>query len=284
MLTASWYGLWDAGDIHHALVEHRIPFASVLKNTAGTERLLIERPGHRSGYLLGALTAHEKEDSHNDPTTPHSIVLPADLGLAAHAVAHTFLPAYRRALHHRDLNTVLTALERIREQQQALKAIKDSGPYSDGNPLSDSDLIAGMERDFAEWAWLSFTQVLEHAPLLLARCHPTATPWPQDTATLTRLREASPTARTLRTSGTTPGTTCTRSPGRWPPTNGARSGAASASPCCPPSRPGSPTAKRSSARPAPPYRAARQPRPPSPRQLTTRPAAPPTPPAASEHR
>lgn len=185
-----WYGLWDAGDIHHALVEHRIPFASVLKNTAGTELLLIERPGHRSGYLLGALTAHEKEDPHDDPTTPHSIVLPADPGLAAHAVTHTFLPAYRSALHHRDLNTVVRSLERIREEHQTLQAIKDSGRYSDGIPLSDTRLAAGMERDFADWAWLSFTDVLEHAPLLLARCRPTATPWPQDAAALARLREA----------------------------------------------------------------------------------------------
>ena len=133
---------------------------------------------------------HEKEDSHDDPTTSHSIVLPADPGLAAHAVTHTFLPAYRRALHHWDLNTVLKALEQIRKQHQALKAIKDSGRYSDGNPLSDSRLVAGMERDFADWAWLSFTQILERAPLLLARCRPTAAPWPQETAALTRLREA----------------------------------------------------------------------------------------------
>ncbi|WP_254647157.1 hypothetical protein [Streptomyces sp. GbtcB6] len=185
-----WYGLWDAGDIHRALVEHRIPFASVLENTAGTELLLIERPGHRSGYLLGALTEHEKEDPHDDPATPRSIVLPADPGLAAHAVTHTFLPAYRRALHHRDLNTVLRALERIREEHETLQAIKESGRYSDGVPLRDTRLVAGMERDFADWAWLSFTQVLEHAPGLLAWCRPRATPWPQDAAAMSRLREA----------------------------------------------------------------------------------------------
>ncbi|MFE9601577.1 hypothetical protein [Streptomyces hokutonensis] len=185
-----WPALWEAGDLYRALVEHRIPFASVLKNDTGTELLLVERPGHRSGYLLGALTEQEKEDPHDDPATPPSIVLPADPELAAHAVTHTFLPAYRRALHHRDLNTVLRSLERIREEHQTLQAVKDSGRYSDGVPLGDSRVIAGMERDFADRAWLSFTDVLDHGPLLLARCRPTATPWPQDAAALTRLREA----------------------------------------------------------------------------------------------
>ncbi|MFD9841036.1 hypothetical protein [[Kitasatospora] papulosa] len=47
-----------------------------------------------------------------------------------------------------------------------------------------------MERDFADHAWLSYRAVLEHAPLLLTRCRPDATPWPEDTAALTRLREA----------------------------------------------------------------------------------------------
>ncbi|MFI9829740.1 hypothetical protein ACIHIX_18850 [Streptomyces sp. NPDC051913] len=118
------------------------------------------------------------------------MVLPADPGLAAHAVTHTFLPAYRRALHHRDLNTVLSALERIRGEHQTLKAIKDSGRYSDAVPLGDSRLITGMERDFADHAWLEFRHVLEHAPLLLSRCRPVATAWPDDAAALPRLREA----------------------------------------------------------------------------------------------
>ncbi|MGW0995344.1 hypothetical protein ACWD5V_18965 [Streptomyces sp. NPDC002523] len=47
-----------------------------------------------------------------------------------------------------------------------------------------------MERDFADHAWLEFRHVLEHAPLLLSRCRPVATAWPDDGAALTRLREA----------------------------------------------------------------------------------------------
>ncbi len=125
-----WPMLWEAGEMYRALEDHRIPFASVLKNGSGTELLLIERPGHRSGYLLGALTDRKQEDPHDDPTTPHSIVLPADPGLAARAIADTFLPAHRRALHHQDLNNVLRALERIREEHQTLQVIKESGRYS----------------------------------------------------------------------------------------------------------------------------------------------------------
>ncbi|AZS84493.1 hypothetical protein ELQ87_09495 [Streptomyces griseoviridis] len=185
-----WPMLWEAGEIYRALEDHRIPFASVLKNGTGTELLLIERPGHRSGYLLGALTDREQEDPHDDPTTPRSIALPADPGLAAHAVTRTFLPAYHRALHNQDLNNVLRALERIREDHQTLQAIKDCGRYSDGVPLGNSRLISGLERDFADHAWLSYRDVLEHAPILLTRCRPAATPWPEDAAALTRLREA----------------------------------------------------------------------------------------------
>ncbi|MEU8784839.1 hypothetical protein [Streptomyces sp. NPDC048637] len=185
-----WPALWEAGEIHRALEDHRIPFASVLKNGTGTDLLLIERPGHRSGYLLGALTEHEKEDVRNDPATPHTMALPAEPGRAASAITHTFLPAYRRALHNRAVNSVLSALERIREEHQTLQAIKDSGRYSDGVPLRNPHLLTGLERDFADHAWLSFRHVLEHAPSLLTRCRPAATPWPEDAAALIRLREA----------------------------------------------------------------------------------------------
>ena len=84
-----------------------------------------------------------EEDVRDDPTTPTTTVLPAEPDRAASTIADTFLPAYRRALHNRDVNTVLAALERIRDEHQALQAIKDSGRYTDGVPLS-SRLIEGM--------------------------------------------------------------------------------------------------------------------------------------------
>ncbi|MFJ7969462.1 hypothetical protein [Streptomyces sp. NPDC096324] len=182
-----WPMLWEAGEIHRALEDHRIPFTCVLKNGADTELLLIERPGHRNDFLLGALTDREQEDPRQDPTTPAGVVLPADPSLAAHAISHTFLSAYRRALHNQDLHIVLDGLERIREEHETLQVIKDSGRYSDGVPLKESRLITGMERDFADHAWLSFLVVLEHAPGLLARCRPAATAWPHDAAALSRL-------------------------------------------------------------------------------------------------
>jgi len=57
-------------------------------------------------------------------------------------------------------------------------------------PLANSRLLPQMERAFADHAWLSFRDVLQHAPLLLSRCRPTASPWPQDAPALNRLRDA----------------------------------------------------------------------------------------------
>ncbi|MBQ0855481.1 hypothetical protein J8N05_45775 [Streptomyces sp. BH-SS-21] len=183
-----WTGLWSAGEIHQALEDHLIPFASVLTSDAGTELLLVERPGHHNGYLIGALAddTDHTQHAHDDPTRPRSIVLPDDPALAAQAVVRTFLPAVQRALHNRNLETVLAALTRIRREHQALQDIKGSGPAHG----SGSRLIEGMERDFADHAWLSFRHVLEYAPPLLARCRPSATSWPEDSAALTRLRDA----------------------------------------------------------------------------------------------
>ncbi|MFD4476433.1 hypothetical protein ACFWPU_10015 [Streptomyces sp. NPDC058471] len=182
--------LWESGDLLQALLHDAVPGAVVLKNELGTELLLIERPGHSSGYLLGAFATEEYDDNWEEPNAPRSIVLPGEPDFAAHAVATTFLPAYSRALHHRRLDTILRALKRIRAEHGTLQAIKDSGRYSDGVPLADSRMIPEMERTFGDYAWLSFRDVLEHAPVLLSRCRPAMTPWPQDAAALDRLRTA----------------------------------------------------------------------------------------------
>ncbi|MGW5868261.1 hypothetical protein ACWFRJ_39650 [Streptomyces sp. NPDC055239] len=182
--------LWDSGDLLQAMLHDRVPYAVMLNNHAGTELLLIEHPGHASGYLVGAFATQEYDDNWDEPNAPRSIALPAAADLAARAVAHTFLPNYRRALHHRRLDTVMTALNRIRPEHETLQAIKESGRSSDGMPLAHSRLRPETERAFADHAWLSFRDVLQHAPLLLSRCRPTASPWPQDAAALARLREA----------------------------------------------------------------------------------------------
>ncbi|MBM7167047.1 hypothetical protein JQK87_01130 [Streptomyces sp. G44] len=182
--------LWDSGDLLQALLHDPVPAAVVLKNGMDTELLLIERPGHSSGYLLGAFATEEYDDNWEEPNAPRSIVLPGDPDLAARAVATSFLPSYSRALHQRRLDTVLRALERIRAEYETLQAIKTSGRYSDGVPLADARMIPEMERTFADFAWLSFRDVLEHAPVLLSRCRPAMPPWPQDAAALERLRTA----------------------------------------------------------------------------------------------
>lgn len=210
-------------------------------------------------------------------------MLPADSGLAARAIAGTFLPAHRRALHHQHLNNVLRALERIREEHETLQVIKESGRYSDGVPLRDSRLIGGMEGDFADHAWLSYRAVLEHAPLLLTRCRPDATPWPEDTAALTRLREALAFGQDARDEWNDLRQELHSIPRTLPAHEWSRSAGNSASPSCPRSRCGSPTAKRSSARPAPPYRVGR-PRCPRPPRDSLPPAPRPCPPRAPRRR
>ncbi|MEU8954965.1 hypothetical protein AB0C93_11740 [Streptomyces sp. NPDC048518] len=182
--------LWDSGDLLQAVLHEAVPGAVVLTNGTGTELALIERPGHGGGYLLGAFATEEFEDNWEEPNAPRSIALPGEPDLAARAVTTTFLPAYSRALHHRRLDTVLRALERIRAEYETLQTIKASGRYSDGVPLADARMIPEMERTFADYAWLSFRDVLEYAPVLLSRCRPAATPWPHDAAALDRLRAA----------------------------------------------------------------------------------------------
>lgn len=182
--------LWDSGDLLQALLHDPVPAAVVLTNGMGTELLLIERPRHGSGYLLGAFATEEYDDNWEEPNAPRSIVLPGEPAHAARAVAASFLPSYSRALHHRRLDTVLRSLERIRSEYVTLQAIKASGRYSDGVPLADARMIPEMERTFADYAWLSFRDVLVHAPVLLSRCRPALTTWPQDAAVLERLRTA----------------------------------------------------------------------------------------------
>lgn len=182
--------LWDSGDLLKAMLHDHVPCAVVLSNHAGTELLLIERPGHADGYLVGAFATEDYDANWEEPNAPRSIVLSAKADRAARAVAHTFLPNYRRALHHRRLDTVMSALNRIRPEHETLQAIAASHRPGDGTPGAGSRLRAEADRTFADHAWISFSDVLQHAPLLLARCRPTASPWPQDADALSRLRNA----------------------------------------------------------------------------------------------
>ncbi|MEV0446062.1 hypothetical protein AB0I84_29295 [Streptomyces spectabilis] len=182
--------LWDRGDLIHCVEHERVPYAAVLGNGTGAQLLLIERPGHSAGYVLGAFATDGFDDNYDQAHAPSSLVLPAAPDLAARAIRQTFLPAYHRAVHNRRLFTVLSALEHIREEHVALRAVKESGRFGDGMPLVDARLLPELEHAFTDQAWLSFRHILEHAPALLSRCRPALTPWPQDAPALDNLRAA----------------------------------------------------------------------------------------------
>ncbi|WP_326613520.1 hypothetical protein OG949_35130 [Streptomyces scopuliridis] len=182
---APW--IWDAGDLSHTVQNTRVPCAARLHNGDIT-LLMVERPGHDHGYVLGAFAPEPFDDNYDDPHAPAAVVLPATAGLAARIVEGRFLPAYQRALHQRRLAAVTRALDRVREEHQILTMIRESGRYTDGVPLAPQALPR-LEGDFAEQAWLNFAEVLTHAPALLERCSTTAVPGSDDADTVTRLRE-----------------------------------------------------------------------------------------------
>ncbi|MGW7005506.1 hypothetical protein ACWGCW_22555 [Streptomyces sp. NPDC054933] len=73
----------------------------------------------------------------------------------------------------------------------------DSGRYSDATPLS-IDALGDATEQFLDSNWRTFRTVLDHAPTLLDRCHPTATPWPEDADALAQLAVALGDAEALR--------------------------------------------------------------------------------------
>jgi hypothetical protein len=226
--------LWDSGELGRAVQSARIPYAATLTDTSGTTLLLIERPGHQLGYLIGAFTPESLEEGYGDPHAPASIVLPPFPGRAAKAITERYLPTYDRAVHARRTAAVADALDRIRTQHKSWAATVASGRYSDATPLA-IDTLGTATEEFLNNAWREFHTVLDHAPALLDRCRPTATPWPEDTDPLAQLADALGDAQTVREELTC-GTPLTR-PERATRGHGR------------PSKSGSTTANRSFARP-----------------------------------
>ncbi|MCP3821397.1 hypothetical protein NLX86_25865 [Streptomyces sp. A3M-1-3] len=72
-----------------------------------------------------------------------------------------------------------------------------SGRYSNATPLAIDARGAATEQ-LLDSTWREFRTVLDHAPALLDRCRPTATPWPEDTDALARLADALGDAETVR--------------------------------------------------------------------------------------
>ncbi|OKI09413.1 hypothetical protein A6A06_01520 [Streptomyces sp. CB02923] len=184
--------LWDSGELARAVQSERIPYAATLTLTDGaseTTLLLAERPGHQLDYLVGAFSPVPFEESYGDPYAPASIVLSSFPGRAARAITERYLPAFDRALHARRTTAVADALDRIRTEHRAWTAMVASGRYSDATPLS-FDALGTATAQFLDTTWREFLTVVDHAPAVLARCLPTATPWPEDAETLAQLTHA----------------------------------------------------------------------------------------------
>lgn len=180
--------LWDAGELSHAVQTARVPYAARLSDGEGISLLLIERPGHDQGYVLGAFAPEPFDDNYEEPHAPLSVIIPGATKCGVRIVLDEFLPAYQRAWHTRRLDSVTTALDRIREAGQALQTVK-AGWSSDGMRL-DSRLIPHLEGAFTERVWQEFQDVLTHAPALLERCASVAALQPGDAAVLARLDDA----------------------------------------------------------------------------------------------
>ncbi|WP_217570536.1 hypothetical protein [Streptomyces sp. GbtcB7] len=163
--------LWDRGELVRTVEDQRVPYAAKLTSDTGVELLLAHRgEDPRLGYLVGALASHQEFDnSYDNPYAPTGIALPSRPGQAAKAITDTFLPAYHQALHARRLDAVVTALDELRAEYDAVTAIWESGRSSDGT-LLNGDEVATANRAFTVRAWRAFHPVLTHAPGLLQQC------------------------------------------------------------------------------------------------------------------
>ncbi|MFB7270774.1 hypothetical protein [Streptomyces sp. NPDC056244] len=178
--------LWDSGELTQAVQTARVPYTATLSNGAGIELLLIERPGHdQDAYIVGAVAPEGFDDNYEEPNAPASLIAAAP-ELAA-AITDRFLPAYQQALHARRTGEVASALARVREELETLRAMTGSGRFSDGTPLG-TGVLAGATAAFRSRAWLGFQDFLVHGPALLEVCRPAWTDWPEDTDALDRLR------------------------------------------------------------------------------------------------
>ncbi|MFE9905046.1 hypothetical protein [Streptomyces achromogenes] len=189
--------LWASGDLAHAVRAARIPYAATLTNRAtDTTLLLAERPAHQLGYLVGAFAPEAFGEVDGDPHTPRSIVVLPLPGPAAQAITERYLPAYERAVHERRITMVAEALGLIRSELDARDELRGlSG--ADGVPPADLGSSAPAAGAFLDRAWREFLTVVHHAPVLLDRCRPQASPWPQDAEALGRLAAALLTAQEI---------------------------------------------------------------------------------------
>ncbi|GCD41861.1 hypothetical protein [Streptomyces paromomycinus] len=189
--------LWDCGELSQAVQNLQVPYAAVLSNDADITLLLIERPGHQHGYVVGAFAPNGFTDNYHEPHAPRSVIVPAAAGLAGRIVNDRFLPAYHQALLARRTTTVEDALARIREEYQTWQAMVASGRDSDASPLRP-DSLHQANATLRDLAWTAFRDVLTHGPALLEHCPSDAAPRRADADALERLRSALHSAQRAR--------------------------------------------------------------------------------------
>ncbi|GHH29531.1 hypothetical protein [Streptomyces rubradiris] len=181
--------LWDNGDLAHAVRTARIPYAATLTNRAtATILLLAERPG-RLGYLVGALAPAAFGEVDGDPHAPRSITVGPFPGPAAQAITERYLPAYEQAVHERRITMVAEALGIIQSELDPRREPR-TATGAEGALPEQSRQCAPAGDAFLDRAWREFLTVVDHAPVLLDRCRPAASAWPQDAEALDQLAAA----------------------------------------------------------------------------------------------
>ncbi|MGW4200328.1 hypothetical protein [Streptomyces sp. NPDC004726] len=152
--------LWDSGELTQAVQDGQVLYAAQLTNkNAGINLLLIERPGHPAGYVVGAFESTDFDDTYdNHAHPPASAALPQDPYRAAAEIASRYLPAYHQALHTRRTAAVASALSRIRAEHTELQRLTAAEP----DPAD--------EERFADVAWNEVLDIVKHAPPLIKHC------------------------------------------------------------------------------------------------------------------
>ncbi|MFJ7997494.1 hypothetical protein ACIQ7D_10160 [Streptomyces sp. NPDC096310] len=179
--------LWDSGELMNAVTAERILYGATLVSSEGIELLLIDRPGHPAGYVVGALSFAGFDNSHEDACAPDSFV--AEESDLAAGLTERFLPAYQQALRARRTIHVASALDRIRTRYRAWEAMVASTRYSNATPV-DIDALGVRTEEFLNSAWRDFLTVLDHGPTLLEQYPHATTRHPENAGTLARLSAA----------------------------------------------------------------------------------------------
>ncbi|MFG3038072.1 hypothetical protein ACGFYZ_14295 [Streptomyces sp. NPDC048330] len=185
---ADWMDLlWDSGQLGEAMEHRRVPYGAVLSNGAGTELLLIERPGGTDGYLLGACASSDFDDNYQNPFAPRSATLPSSSHRAAVQVATEFLPSYELALHMCLLAVVEAGHDRLQELHADRYGEVEEASRSDDDTATVQSRLVRVVAQYDEESANVFRRLRPHAAHLLDRTRTAVAPGSEDGAALDRL-------------------------------------------------------------------------------------------------